>query len=214
MNARQIRGWLLIQPRPSMLRITSNGNVSALEIAPGQSWIAVATSVEALEPDLVEAFAGDKLLRAVRPNDQEAPPDDDAGSSSSPSYGPPPAPSSVLTHDASVALLDRFAHHIAEAYRHATDVSFDRLVSMFDAVNQRSEAAERARDAIQRAQIKALENQIEATGAEPVSTDPLTELVGAFMGGLGGLGSTAPAATTTTPAAPNGHSNGAPKAKA
>src|SRR5712675_457807 len=57
MDAREIRGWLLCQPRPVSLRIVSaDQQPHVLEIIQGMSWIQAAESVHALQPKLVELF--------------------------------------------------------------------------------------------------------------------------------------------------------------
>ncbi len=198
MSAREIRAWLLRQPRPATLRVRSaDGADHELEIG-SQSWAQVAESVEALEPEVIEALdTNGKLLRATRPADE----------AERPTSAPSVPARSVGAVAPEHALFAEFARHLAEAYRHSTEVAFERIVSLFDAMNQRSEAADRARELIYKHQIRDLEERVEAAGGQlPEQSDPLSAMIQAFAGGLFGTGAAAPA--PAAPAKANGHSNG------
>lgn len=184
MNAREIRAWLLCQPRPSLLRITTEDDQAhELQIPPGASWIATAQSVEALQPVLIQAYDGaNKLLRAIRPQEQQ-PETEDSSSSSSSSSAPTP-PTTTAAGD-----VQMFARLLADAYRHSTEVSFARMVDLFEAVNRRSEALERSLDSMQRMLRRAWEDQIaaQADAAQAqaeANSDPLGGIVNAFVGGV------------------------------
>jgi hypothetical protein len=153
MDVRELRGWLLCQPRPVSLRIVSaDQQAHKLDIVQGVSWIQAAESVAALQPDLVEALDKDgNLIRAIRPNDVEAE-EEKVESPSQPS-------------DPETLRLITFAKLLAEAYKHSTETAFDKLVALFDASNRRSELLERSLTTTERLLRKAYEDQI-ATALE------------------------------------------------
>lgn len=202
MNAKAIRGWLLCAPKPTAIRVhSSDGQAHEIECS-GQSWQSIAASVEALQPELVEALdAGGKLLRAMRPADQEPSAPERSSSSSG---------SALPGADAETQRFVLVAKLLAEAYHHSTEVAFARIVDLFDATNRRSESTERARESMYRAQVKALEDQIRALGEQPETTEGglglLEQMAGMFFGGV-----QAPSAPPTNGAATNGASNGAAK---
>jgi hypothetical protein len=176
MGVTEIRGWLLCQPRPSSLRVQGvDERTHEVNVKSGVSWMAVAQSVHALMPDLIEAYDDEgKLIRAVRPS---------ADTETEQQTGTPPA-SLVLpagTDPQSVLLL-HFADLLASAYRHSTDVAFERLASLFEAVNRRSEALERSLDTTHRLLRRAYQDNID--NAEPAKeSDLLKEMVEGFVAG-------------------------------
>jgi hypothetical protein len=157
MSINQIRGWLLVQPRPSTVRIVTPDERHHEVLCDGDvSWMAVATSIHALTPVLIEGLNPEgKLIRAIRPIDQvESEPEKQAGDAASPLVLP-------TGTDPHVVMLTHFADLLAAAYRHSTDVAFERLVGMFEAVNRRSESLERSLDTTHRLLRKAWQEQIE-----------------------------------------------------
>lgn len=191
MGVTEIRGWLLCQPRASSLKVvTTDDRHHEVNVTSGVSWMAIAQSIAALEPALIEAYddAG-KIIRAVRPQD-------DAGDGEA-RDGVPPAPLVLPPGtDPQSAMLIHFADLLASAYRHSTDVAFERLASLFEAVNRRSEALERSLDTTHRLLRKAYQDHID--NAEPAKeTDMLAEMVQGFVQGAQQNG-----------APPNGSSNG------
>jgi hypothetical protein len=196
MDVHALRGWLLRQPRPVTIRIVTPDQQHH-ELTIDGSWQSAAESVLALGPELVQALDGQgKLLRAVRPAEEAR---DQPGSSPSTVASTPLPPNA----DPQTVMLSHFADLLAAAYRHSTEVAFDRMVSLFEAVNRRSEALERSLDTTHRLLRKAWEEQVAA--AADKETDPLTEMVGAFMGGQQA------GASETHPSASNGAANGSAK---
>ncbi len=164
----ELRGWLLQHPRPATVRVVSTDDRHhEVSVTTGVSWMAIAQSVHALSPSLVECYDDKgKIIRAVRPGD-----DDNTGDAKQPL--PLQLPAGV---DAQSAQLIHFADLLAAAYRHSTDVAFERLASLFEAVNRRSESLERSLDRLVRQQMRELEAAPAA--AEP---DPLSEMVQGFV---------------------------------
>lgn len=173
MSVSEIRGWLLSQPRPATLRvITTDDRHHEVAVSNGVSWMAIAQSVQALNPALVEAYdeAG-KILRAVRPLEQ--------GHADGPSATPAPLALPTGTDPQSVMLL-HFADLLAAAYRHSTDVAFERMVGMFEQMNRRSEVLERSLEQTYRLLRRA---QQDAEADEPPAKEPdlLQQMVGGFL---------------------------------
>ncbi len=172
-----MRGWLLCQPRPSSLRITGGDEQAhKFEITQGMRWTEAAQSVMALQPELVEAL-DDKgqLLRAIRPNDVEE--EEEEGVS---------AEVLSIPADPESQRLVIFAKLIADAYRHSTDVAFDKLGALFDAVVRKSESQEKTISALDRMLQKlVLEKVANAAGEGGEEGGPLTleSLFGSFMQG-------------------------------
>ncbi len=183
MDVASLRGWLLWNPRPATVRVlTADDRNHEVSVTSGVSWMAIATSIHALDPVLVEAYDADgKIIRAVRPKEEGK---GDAGGPAAPLVLPPG------TDPASVQLL-HFADLIAAAYRHSTDVAFERLASLFEASNRRSEALERSLDATHKVLVRMTQQSVEAAAEK--ETSPLEEIVSGFMQGQGaahGVGET------------------------
>jgi hypothetical protein len=243
--ARQVRAWLLQQPKPAMVRITdANDGQQEIETPPGQtSWARVGESIEALEPVLVEALNDKgKLIRALRVNpeddEQEPPP------SARPTYASPP-PTHVpyvvpgaAGADPETARLVAFAGLISEAYRHSTETAFARMsemnatafarmVDLFERVNERAATSERVSletmQALRDAYVENINTRSEAAeeviaareavaaaaGSNP-SGDLLTDIVGAFAGGIN-ASKPAPEPPASNGKTTNGHAH--PKAQ-
>lgn len=163
----EIRGWLLQHPRAATVRVVSTDDRNhEVSVTTGVSWMAIAQSVHALTPALIECYdEKGKIIRAVRPQD-----DDNTGEAKQ--ALPLQLPAGV---DPQSAQLIHFADLLAAAYRHSTDVAFERLASLFEAVNRRSESLERSLDRLLRQQMR----ELEAT-PEP-ETNPLQEMVQGFV---------------------------------
>jgi hypothetical protein len=172
MGPREIRGWLLCQPRPASLRITNDDQAShTLEIKPGQSWAQTADSVHALKPELIEALdATGKLIRAVRPGEVDAEGED------SPEEGIP-----VLANDPESVRLMMFARLLADAYKHSTDVAFERLADLFEAVTSRAATLERTLDGMNRMMMRQAQEVADGGGEEGDSFEAM--MMKAFMQG-------------------------------
>lgn len=138
MNSRTklIRGWLLMQPRPHAVRVSSGDEVHEIEVGT-MKWAAIATSIDALDPDKIEALdANGKLIRAVKSDQLDESSDEDPVT--------PEAKQEQKRADREVQLITTFATLIAEAYKHSTTTAFGKMVELFDAVAKRGESLERS----------------------------------------------------------------------
>jgi hypothetical protein len=182
MGVKEIRSWLMSQPRPTTVRVVAlDGQSHTIEMA-NVSFVNVAETLLALEPDKLEAIGADgKLLRAVRPAEQG-----------------PPEPSeqdkaldAFATSDPETTRVIIFARLISDAYRHSTETAFDRMVSLFEAVNRRSEALEKSLELTQRILTKAaadqLTAQVEGGGTSGLLEQMLTSFLTAQGAGRSGL---------------------------
>ncbi len=164
----EIRGWLLQHPRPATVHVQSeDGRRHEVSVTQGVSWMAIAQSVHALSPTLIECYDDKgKIIRAVRPQDDDT---------SDPKQALPlQLPPNV---DPQSVQLIHFADLLAAAYRHSTDVAFERLASLFEASVRRSESLERVVDKLIRERIR---DQLDrGEPAEP--EDQLGEMVKGFV---------------------------------
>jgi len=165
----EIRGWLLQHPRPATVHVQSeDGRRHEVSVSQGVSWMAIAQSVHALSPTLIECYdEKGKIIRAVRPQD------DDSSDGKQPL--PLQLPANVDPH--SVQLI-HFADLLAAAYRHSTDVAFERLASLFEASVRRSESLERTIDKLVRERVR---DQLERGNDTPEPDDQLGEMVKGFV---------------------------------
>jgi hypothetical protein len=186
MTTAEVRGWLLVQPRAASVRVhTTDDRQHEVSTTSGTSWRAIAESIMALDPLLIEAYDSDgKILRAVRPHDG-------AGDDSERPRPPAPMPLAA-TVDPQSAMLIHFADLLASAYRHSTDVAFERLTNLFEAVNRRSEALEASLEATHQLLRKAWREQLENAEPPKPEGDLLNELVNNFAAGAVGARSGSP----------------------
>lgn len=205
MNADTLRGWLLQQPKPALIRVTTEGDIQDLK--PGKSWAKTAETIVALEPELVQCFdASGNLTRATRFEVEPAP------RRGSPAPDLPP----VIAQDPHVALLHHFASLLHRAYEHSTQVAFDKMGDVCERINDRSENIEQRLERSEARARRLQEDQVEdaydraaelAAEAQNGGGDEAlkSHLMQAFMSGQ------------LTRNQPNGKPNGAPpvpKAKA
>jgi len=174
MTVPELRGWLLTQPRPASLKvITTDDRHHEVAVTAGVSWMAIAQSIGALEPALVEAYDTDlKLLRAVRPLEQHH------GDGVSTNPAPLSLPAGT---DPQSAMLLHFADLLAGAYRHSTDVAFERMIGLFEASNRRAESLERSLETTHKMMRRVVEQQLENAEPPAKEGDLLHEMVGGFL---------------------------------
>ena len=187
MNVAAIRGFLLVHPKPSSVRVTTQEDQTEV-LQPGKSFARLAETIAALKPALIECLdAKDTIIRA-RAFD---------GSIENPVFereqATTPAIPVGLQNDPNALLLSHFANLLHRAYEHSTEIAFTKVVETFDRVNSRAESieqrleraeamnrrmyAEQAEDAIERA-----EEQAETA----VASDPnalVQQMAGAFLSG-------------------------------
>jgi hypothetical protein len=128
----QIRNFLICQPAPEVIRITS-GDGLVQEMKPGRrSRSKLAETIEATDPALIECLGKQgELLRALRPNDETR------GRSAE---APPPVKG--LEGDPQAAMMSHFANLLHRAYEHATDVAFEKLIDLVERMDARTSAIE------------------------------------------------------------------------
>lgn len=178
MDVAALRGWLLWNPKPSGVLVQSVDDQKHEVSVGSSSWMSIATSILALDPILVQALdEKGKLIRAVRPKEHGNTGEDGMQTPTHPLVLPPGT-------DPQSMLLLHFADLIAAAYRHSTDVAFERLASLFEAVNRRSESLEATVQSLERLLMKAHQQQIEAASAAPAPQEnELLAMIEAFMQG-------------------------------
>jgi hypothetical protein len=175
-DAAVLRGWLLQQPRPAIVRLTAADGAQMQEIdcTATRSWAALAQSCVAVDPTLLECLdAGRKLLRAVRPDELEQ----STGSSSSQGM----AASSSRSDDPETARFKLFAQLLAEAYRHSNEVAFAKLVELYEA--QVNSARQTNKEVENLLKLLRREWEEKLAAAEEQQEDPLTAAASAFLAG-------------------------------
>lgn len=199
MKAEQLRQWLMQMPRPHTVRVTDeHGGIQ--DVVCGQStWVKVSETIEAMRPDLLQAMSAEKaVLRACRPNDLSEDWSADDAEPRRATVAPIDVPIEKL--DPESARFALFARLLSDAYKHSTNVAFERLADLVEAQSKRAESVDRTREAMYRAHVKQLEDQIKQSGQEPVEgpNDVLQAVIGGLLQGAmgGGVAAPAPAAPT------------------
>ncbi len=169
-----IRGWLLQQPRPVKVRVRSGEDIEVIEKGLTK-WASIAASIDALDPDVLEALDSDgKLQRAIKIEQLETTSEDDEAST-------PETKREEKRLAGEQAMLTTFATLLAKAYEHSTSVAFGKMVELADAHAKRGEAMERSLQATERLLRKAYdEGASSGSDGEP---SLLETMVSAFAGG-------------------------------
>lgn len=179
MNAARIRSFLLQHPKPSIVRVSGDGEPQ--ELRPGRSYARCAETIAALGIDLIECLDSEqKLLRALRVSTSDAQRSDAA------------ALPTGLEADPSALMLTHFANLIHRAYEHSTEVAFSKMVDLVERINDRSEAIETRLERAEAQHRRTVEDQIDdaferarelGEKAETGDGDLLSQMASAFMGG-------------------------------
>lgn len=155
--------------------MTVNDEVHALDVPAVPHWGEIAASIEALSPNLIELLdAKGKLIRAATADQfmAEEPSDEAKGI----------LPGQQSTPE--MAMLCLFAKLLSEAYRHSTTVAFDKMVDLFEAVNERATSGERALETLHKMLRKVYEENAElSVAAGEKEPDLLTTLASSFLAG-------------------------------
>lgn len=177
MNPKAVRTWLLTRPRGTKLLLKSGDKVHETQIESDQNWTKLAESVETIDPETLEIYSADgKLIRAAKRANFEEPDGEEETETEA-------AKRIKAAADAETERFRIFSDHIAQAYRFATEVAFERMVDLFAAVNRRSESLEKSLDATHRLLGKAYQEQVDTALEQAENQDPLSNLVGAFVQG-------------------------------
>jgi len=169
MTPAQTRSWLMQAPKPHALRITCEGEISLIEVG-NTAWVALGKTIAAKSPELIEALdEKGVLIRAVRPAEEE----DDASSSTR-------ATAAATTRDPETIRFELFAKLLAEAYKHANEVAFGKMVELFVVSNKRAENLEKSLASTDRILRKQFEDALER---EPTEGSMLEQMLGTFAAG-------------------------------
>lgn len=170
MNIDTVRLWLLEKPRATSLRLTCGGETRIITYNPSHTFQKLAASIVALEPELIEALDKDgNTIRATRGETSEL------AVEATPARAVPGVPPTLVD----TATLQLVAKLIADAYKHSNEVAFERLASLFDSVNRRSENLERSLALSERMRVKMAE-----LGAAPEEEGgELGNIIRSFLGG-------------------------------
>jgi hypothetical protein len=176
MDADAVEAWIKKKPRPKILRLVTGDATREIKLHPGQTWRPIVDSLLDMDPDRIEALDSDGgLLRAVSAeNETVASPPAQAGTKR------PVQLTATAVADPESQRFILFAQLLSEAYRHANDVAFARMVDLFEAVNERHETTERLIEQLHKLLQKAAAQAME--GETP--SDPLETLFKAFTGGM------------------------------
>src|SRR5262245_9293340 len=205
MNTSRLRNFLLQLPKPALVRVTT-GAGEVEELKPSKSWARMAETIAALDPQLVQCFSADgKLLRAADFSDESSRRSDAAEV--------PPG----IAADPNALMLTHFANLLHRAYEHSTEVAFDRIVQVFNVMNERAEGIERRLERAEAERRRLLQEQVDdamdraqerAEAAEEQAANGAggfeQAMASNFLSGMMGGGS----AAAPAPAKPNGASNG------
>ena len=133
-----VRGYLLERPPPHTIRLTDNdGDVVEIR-ATHRTKSALAQTVVAKEPALIECLdEKGGLIRARNAADLTIAPPKKAMASSS-----EPVIAEALKGDPQAAMISHFAVLLHRAYEHATETAFSHLVAIVERMEQRSSAIE------------------------------------------------------------------------
>lgn len=186
-----LRAWLLKSPRPTRLVLQMPDGQAIEQLIPQhQTWNQTADTVSAMQPMRVEAYAGQVMCRAAQFSDFEPEETEET-------EGAHPFSGMKLTGQVDAQVLITLATIVAQAYRHSTDVAFDRMVSLFEAVNQRSATQEKTLDAMHKMLTRVLNERYEEIADQKPQEDGLMGLVNSFVGGVS-MGQQAPASPPKT----------------
>ncbi len=177
MNAAKIRSWLIPKPRPSTVRVSTGRKVDMLAVG-GVSWLKLALSIEAMQPDLLEALDDNgQVLRACRPSELDDEPEAEAE----------PVKPPASAYDPETVRWELFAKLLADAYGQSNKTAFERLAQIAEIGARRAEAAQKTAESYERQRRLELEQRIEAF-EEQVATaggdeNLLGQMVKQFFGG-------------------------------
>jgi hypothetical protein len=146
--------------------------------------VQLASYIAELGPTFVECLDGEgKVLRGCDFDDIEPGRTD----TERPPASTPVAAALKIPADPQSAQLVLFAQLLADAYRHTTDVAFDRMIDLFEAVNRRGENTEKSLDQANKLLARIAQDRAEqfAGAADGSAPGELTmgDMMQAFMGG-------------------------------
>jgi hypothetical protein len=187
MNIEALRKWLMVLPRPAVIKLQVGAEEQVIEVTRNVTWKAFATSIDTVNPDSITLIGPDKkLLRAAKGEQfgDDSPTDEGSGG---------PVDLGKIT-DAETQRFIAVANLIADAHKFS-EVAFDKLVAILDAQVRQAESKERALASTERM----LREEMQANLQLMAQKDPdlLEDVVGTFMRARA-------EAIGATPAKPNG----------
>jgi hypothetical protein len=179
----------MTSPRPTTVRLQmADGQVQ--ELSCNQPWARLGESCAAM--DAVKIFALDAtggILRVSKIADIAAADEEDLDDDDNRQHAPTraqPRPLPVDPDAAILAVLDRFASHLADAYRHATTTAFEQVVQVATIHANTTAAMQRelmnARLETRRLERDMIDDAIERADAGG-DGDMLRQFIGAYFSG-------------------------------
>jgi len=195
LSASNLRKWFLRQPHGDIIRMTvGDGVIQEIRPTRSQSWAKISETVHAIAPELIELLDKDEhIIRAMRPGEET-----EANASA-------PLPPAPITLDPETARLTHFANLLHRAYEHSTNIAFEKMVSLMEAMNQRSDSIEarleRAESAYRRVaaeQLKDAWDRVDEASEAAENGDLKDQMLLSFLHG----------ASARKPPAPRANGNG------
>lgn len=155
-DEKELRSTLVKQPQPARILVrTQDGEDHDVAGAGkgGRTWAAVARTIMALEPELVQLFDEQgTLLRAVHKDQANV----DAPATPAAAYSASP-----LHADPETARLVHFANLLADAWRFSTGIAFQKIVELQQQQTDRAIAAENRMERIEAARQREMKERME-----------------------------------------------------
>jgi hypothetical protein len=180
-----IRGWLLRNPKPAKVCVTSSvGKRNIALHTMGDTWAQRAATIWALDPTLIEALTeNDEVLRATRFDDDEEETDE-------PEVTPAAQAAVVVSAtDPETARFELFARLYSQGVKDGitaataqTDTAFTKLVEICNVLSKRGENLEKSLGTVERMLRESWRQNLELEAEAKEAKDPLTEIVEAFTG--------------------------------
>jgi hypothetical protein len=178
MSARQIRNFLIRQPRPNALRIIVGDDKTMMEIPKDPHWGQISESVDALGPDRIEMLDNKgNFIRAVKAEQFDDEIVEDVKTNSK-------AAGSKVAFDAETERFKLVAQLLAEAHRFS-EVAFNQLAKIVEGVTTSNVQKDKFIDSMQRAYNKALMDNAElvASSGGEEGGDPMELMFRMMMAG-------------------------------
>jgi hypothetical protein len=187
MTPDEIRRWLMIHPRPTrVVVIDMNGVSSTIEHRKTMTYKALAESIAALEPETLQAWERENLIRVKKVTDAEEPEEEQEAEV-------------TQVQDPESQRLIVFARLLAEGYRHANETAFKTLSDICQSMTERTQALEGALRSTEQIMMRQFQEAVVARAqAEAAGEGDNTDVLGAMVTGL------VHKATAPTPTKPNG----------
>jgi|SRR5208337_3360266 len=210
MSAVLVRRLIMRSPRPSTLRLQFGGKSDPQEVViPKRAphWTEIGETVDALGPELIELLDSEgKLMRAFKSEQFE-----DAALEEEDKPAKVNKHSAKLAYDAETERYRIFVGAIEGAYKHSTTVAFDKMMGLFEAMNDRAASGERSLENLYKTLKRAYEENAELAVNANGKEGGFDELIQTFLGSWIS-GQAAKKATDSKPA--NDKSNGKAKVDA